>query len=281
MITAWLQKSGKPALFEKGTSQMWTDEYISRQLLDSHLNPESDAASRTPERIDQTVHWIDRFICEQNYASAILDLGCGPGLYTQRLAKMGYRVTGIDFSTLSIEYAKQRAASEELEIFYINEDYIHYNYPAKYATILMIYCDFGVLDESSKVTLLSKVYEALQPGGVFVFDVFRPQRYAGYNDSRTWSCSEGGFWRPGPHLCLHSGSWYEESGIHLDQYIIFEDTSGLEIYNIWDKTYTVEEISALLKQQGFVDPEFYNSFSGEAMTEEHDTLCVIARKAKQ
>ncbi|BCG61136.1 class I SAM-dependent methyltransferase [Paenibacillus sp. URB8-2] len=95
---------------------MWTDDYISRQLLATHLDPMSDAASRRPEVIDATVHWIVNYLCRQDHAKEILDLGCGPGLYAQRLAKLGYSVTDIDFSKLSIEYAKQQATMGNFEI---------------------------------------------------------------------------------------------------------------------------------------------------------------------
>ncbi|SDF39613.1 hypothetical protein SAMN04488542_11040 [Fontibacillus panacisegetis] len=43
-----IEKSKKPLLFEKGSSQMWIDEYISQQMLEAHLDPNTDAASRNP-----------------------------------------------------------------------------------------------------------------------------------------------------------------------------------------------------------------------------------------
>jgi len=46
-----LQYAKKPALFESGTSIMWTDPHISKQLLDLHINPENDMASRSDEKI--------------------------------------------------------------------------------------------------------------------------------------------------------------------------------------------------------------------------------------
>ncbi len=36
----------KPELYTQGTSFMWTDEHISKQLLDVHLNVDTDLASR-------------------------------------------------------------------------------------------------------------------------------------------------------------------------------------------------------------------------------------------
>ncbi|MFD1775407.1 class I SAM-dependent methyltransferase [Paenibacillus rhizophilus] len=278
MITKLLQTSGKPSIFQEGTSQLWTDDYISRQLLASHLDPMSDGASRRPEVIDSTVHWIDHYLCRQDNAKEILDLGCGPGLYAQRLAKLGYSVTDIDFSKLSIEYAKRQATRGKFEISYLNENYILYDYPNPYDIILMIYCDFGVIDELSRDTLLTKIYATLKPGGSFVFDVFRPQKYLDHKETKTWSMANGGFWRPGPYLSLDSSYWYEDSGVQLDQYIIVDESSRFEVYNIWDKTYTRDEISSILLKYGFVDLEFYNNFSGNLYTEDNDTLCVLARK---
>jgi 2-polyprenyl-3-methyl-5-hydroxy-6-metoxy-1,4-benzoquinol methylase len=40
----------------------------------------------------------------------VLDLGCGPGLYTERLAALGHRCVGIDVSPASIAFARARAA---------------------------------------------------------------------------------------------------------------------------------------------------------------------------
>lgn len=62
MIDKLIQDCGKPGIFQEGSSQMWTDDYISGQLLQAHLDPMSDAASRRPEVIDEAVHWIDNYV---------------------------------------------------------------------------------------------------------------------------------------------------------------------------------------------------------------------------
>lgn len=48
----------QPRVFEEGTSNFWDDPYISRNMLDAHLNPNWDAASRKPKTIDKTVAWL-------------------------------------------------------------------------------------------------------------------------------------------------------------------------------------------------------------------------------
>ena len=71
----------RPELYEKGTAVMWTDPYISQQLLQIHLDPDVDLASRKYTTIESTAEWVlARASIEQ---MNILDLGCGPGLYSE------------------------------------------------------------------------------------------------------------------------------------------------------------------------------------------------------
>ncbi|MGD2034506.1 MAG: hypothetical protein PVF73_05580 [Bacteroidales bacterium] len=48
----------KPQLYQKGNSFMWTDPHISRQLLELHINPDTDIASRSMNKIRTIVKWI-------------------------------------------------------------------------------------------------------------------------------------------------------------------------------------------------------------------------------
>ena len=88
--------------------KLWTDPYISRKMLEYHLDKNVNLASRKYEFIERSVDWlITRFILGSN--SQVCDFGCGPGLYTTLLAEKGMKVTGIDFSRNSIEYAQKTA----------------------------------------------------------------------------------------------------------------------------------------------------------------------------
>jgi len=99
--------SVKPELYQKGTAVMWTDAYISKQLLEVHLNPEVDLASRKKKTIESTVKWILEKAGKNNLK--ILDLGCGPGLYSQLLSEKGHTVTGVDFSDFGVLSPDDRA----------------------------------------------------------------------------------------------------------------------------------------------------------------------------
>ena len=125
-------------------SDLWTDEHTSEQMLSFHLNEAIDVSSRNAKFIDQSVEWI---ITEFNIGkkTKIADFGCGPGLYTARLAKCGANVTGIDFSGRSIDYAKKVATRERLNINYVNQNYLEFETEDRFDLVLMIMCDFWPL----------------------------------------------------------------------------------------------------------------------------------------
>jgi len=57
-ITNIIPKVEKPKIYEKGTAFMWTDKHISKQLLNVHLNPDIDLASRKKTTREKTANWI-------------------------------------------------------------------------------------------------------------------------------------------------------------------------------------------------------------------------------
>src|SRR5688572_10904091 len=108
LIWQLIQLQQKPAPFTPGEALFWNDPHISAQMLEVHLNPEVEAASRKPETIDRSVKWLIETL-GLNPGESILDLGCGPGLYASRFAQLGLQVTGVDYSHRSIEHANNYA----------------------------------------------------------------------------------------------------------------------------------------------------------------------------
>lgn len=279
LLDQLMELSERPSLFEKGTAQFWTDPHIARQMLAAHLDSNTDAASRKPETIASSVQWIHQMLC-RNTAKDILDLGCGPGLYTTPLAKLGHRVTGIDFSESSINYAKQQARTliPENPITYYNDDYLSYDIPGSFDLILMIYCDFSVLDKNDRSVILSKTSKLLKPGGIFLFDVFTPLKYSNHLDSTTWHTSDGGFWRPGPHLCLETSSWFPRDNVHLQSVVVLDETLRPDVYHIWDQTYTPAQLTPLLSENDFGEIEWYGDITGQPYSDKSETIGIVARR---
>lgn len=269
--------SAKPELFAPVYNKFWDDPHISKQMLNYHLDPNEHLASRQPETIDHTVEWLCSHL-KLEKGMEVADLGCGPGLYTTRLHEKGLRVTGIDFSRNSINYAQNTAAKLDYDINYICQNYLELDYQDKFDLIILIYFDFGVLSFKDQKLLLSKVYRALKPGGYFAFDVTTPLMRKGSNGKRNWEITHQGFWSPTPYVMLYQLFHYPEVNVYLDQYLIVDQDGRVKTYRIWQNDYTPESISLLLDEAGVPITEIWSDLLGNHWTEETVSLGVIAKK---
>lgn len=269
-----------PKLFENSKTQadFWDNDHISNMMLLAHLNPNWDVASRKPETVDATVNWLQASLNYQP-GDRILDLGCGPGLYTSRFYNQGLDVVGIDYSKRSIAYAKEQAAINQSAINYFYMNYLELDYCSEFDVVTLIYCDFGVLSEALRSDLLNKIYKALKPGGHFVFDVWTPENHELSSCYKTWFIHEKqGFWKPTPHLELVNKQFFEEDLVSLKQHVIIEAGTAVSVYNLWEQCYTTQSISALLRQQGFIVDSITGDLTGIGYEAGSKSIAVIAKK---
>ncbi len=246
----------KPQVYAEGNAVMWTDDHISKQLLDVHLNPDIDLASRRRASIESTVDWILNSVNLEKMN--ILDLGCGPGLYAELMAKRGHKVTGVDFSKNSIEYARSEALKKNLDIEYVNQNYLELCEENKYDLVMMLFTDFGVLTPVARKTLLQNVYRALKPNGTFIFDVLSDKDIKLKVAEKSWEMEECGFWKDRPYLVLSDSYYYPKDKVILYQHIVIDNSDNFDVYRFWTHFFTSDDLKKMLVQEGFEEIECYN-----------------------
>ena len=69
-------------VYQRSKNFIWTDSYIAKNMLAAHLDLNNDATSRNLKTIKKTIRWIETKIPKKG---RVLDLGCGPGLYSSLL----------------------------------------------------------------------------------------------------------------------------------------------------------------------------------------------------
>lgn len=146
----------RPPVLESGTEGEkipWHEPAFSKRMLEEHLSQSHDLASRRSERIDGHVSWIDGEILSHR-PSRILDLGCGPGLYSERLARLGHECVGIDYSPASIEYARERARRDQLRCSYREEDLRTAQFGQDFDLALLIFGELNVFAPAMVDSLL-------------------------------------------------------------------------------------------------------------------------------
>lgn len=269
--------TGRPPIYTPGETQFWDDPHIARQMLQYHLARDIDAASYRHETIDRIVeHIVRQTRLEPGHR--VLDTGCGPGLYCERLAQQGMKVTGVDISSYSIDYAIQSAEKQGLDIQYQTMNYLDMAYENMFDLVMIVYQDFCALHPQQQAIYLDCVNHALKNGAYFVLDVSTPAYEDTADYSRKWDFDERGFWCGQPHLALHEHHYYEQEQTYLDQHIIITD-DGEKVYRIYQRHYLIDDIHQQLAQHGLHIEEIYADLTGTEYYDQSSTMGIIARKA--
>ncbi len=75
---------GIPVEYTPSSKKFWDDEHISKFMLEAHINSDTESASRNHRFIEKSVEWISSLIPDMK-GKKILDLGCGPGIYAEKV----------------------------------------------------------------------------------------------------------------------------------------------------------------------------------------------------
>ncbi|MGB7442930.1 MAG: methyltransferase domain-containing protein [Coleofasciculaceae cyanobacterium] len=124
--------------------------------------------------------------------SLIVDLGCGSGLLAREFRKANYHVFGVDVSESLIDIARQRVPDAEFQVASLFKVEI----PSCHAVVSVGECFNYLFDEDNNrqilVEVFRRVYKALAPGGIFVFDIAEPGQvtpgstYEGFTEGEDW-----------------------------------------------------------------------------------------------
>jgi len=272
MYELLIEISQRPEPFSRYTAkELWTRPYLAQQMLTYHLSQETDLASRRIEAIDQAVEWINAHLGLAE--KKVCDLGCGPGLYTERFASIGAEVTGVDFSRHSLDFAETKGSQA---IRYVEADYLSDDLPTGFDVVTLIYTDFCALSPVQRARLLSRMREMLNPGGHIVMDVvgvgsFSPKEETTIIEHKLM----GGFWSPGDYVGIQRTFLYPAEQLALDHYLIIEPDENWQVYN-WTQHFTPDRIETELRKAGFQISQMTGDLSGTPLEAESDLIGIVA-----
>lgn len=225
----------------------WDEPGFSARMLEDHLSQEHDWASRTSAVIDAQVASMHRSLPQNAH---ILDLGCGPGLYTSRLAALGHVCTGVDFSPASINYA--RSLPDADGITYVQADVTRFQCTGNYDAILLLFGEINAFSRRDAAAILKSATRALRPGGVLFIEVhsFDSIREIGQLSS-SWQTNQGGLFSEKPHLYLEEHFWNDALSIAMTRYYIVDAASSeVAEYTALMQAYTDAQYSELFAAVG-------------------------------
>ena len=209
----------------------------------------------------------------------LLDLGCGTGTMTEKLADYGYDMIGVDNSEEMLAEAVEKREQSGRSILYLNQDMREFELYGTVRAVISLCDTMNYLTEyDDLVNVCRLVNNYLDPQGIFIFDFNTRYKYEEILGDRTIAenreeCS-----------FIWDNYYYEDEKINeydLSLFIETDKDSGL--YRKYEEThyqraYTLEEMKKLIRKSGLEFVTAYDAFSKNAPMDTSERIYVIARE---
>ncbi|OCA92489.1 class I SAM-dependent DNA methyltransferase [Pseudobacillus wudalianchiensis] len=223
--------------------------------------------------------WLDFF---QQHASelpgkSVLDLACGTGELTWRLAAAGWDVTGVDLSDSMLFAAGQKAEAKKLFIPLFQQDMRDLEGLGQF-DVITIFCDsLNYLTEEEDIKRTFRgVQQHLKEDGLLLFDVhslykmrhiFKDGTFTAVNEavSYIWNCFDG----EQPDSIEHELTFF----VREEETDLYERFDELHV----QRSFAVEQYKAWLQEIGFSDIDITADFTGNSPEETSERIFFVCR----
>ena len=219
---------------------------------------------------DYVLNVVRRFGCEPR---RVLDLACGTGSTTIPLAQRGVDAVGLDLAPAMLAKARAKAGALGLNTVFTEMNMLDLTYEKEFDAVVSFQDGINYLTgEGDFEKLAQGVGRALKPGGVFLFDLNRVDKYS---DSDTtvvdledmYLVYENNYDAATRIWHIHLTGFIREG----DMYQKFE-----EIHE--EKNHDYEEVKAALKAGGMEIAALWRIFTEEAAADTDNRVLVVAKK---
>ncbi len=197
--------------------------------------------------------------------ASVLDLACGTGSLAILLAKQGLSVLGADCSEQMLTQASAKSAGMDNAPYWILQKMQHLRLPQPVDAVCCCLDSVNYVTRPADLQqAFRRVFDALTPGGVFVFDINTPEKLQGLDgqvfldENETTYCVWRAEFSPKKRLCRYGIDLFRREGA-LWRRSREEHT---------EYAYTPEELTQYLTAAGFASVAMYGDRTLRA-PEEH------------
>lgn len=176
----------------------------------------------------------------------VVDLGCGSGIWAGELCRAGYEVLGVDYSAEMLKLARRQAPRARFR----RESYLRTELPTCSAVTSLGECLCYLFDQhhgpAALAKLLRRVFAALRPGGVLIFDALEPG-YGKRLEKRRYFTGDD--WATLVEVEEDEGQRVFTRRITTFRQVGRLYRRSLETHRLW--LYSRHELTSMLRREGF------------------------------
>lgn len=220
-----------------------------------------------------------RDILEQEglHPRTAVDLACGTGTVSLLLARQGLDVTGVDLSEEMLTMAQQKAEGLENPPRFVRQSLQQLTLPrgVDLAVCALDSLDY-ITDPQDCAEAIRRVYRALNPGGIFIFDVNTPEKLRAMDGQVFLDEDEDVY-------CVWRGEFEEETNICSYGMDLFQRQGRLwrrSFEEHREYAYSAEQLTGFLKAAGFTGIRVYGDRRMEPPRPGEQRIYLKARKGR-
>ena len=207
----------------------------------------------------------------------VVDLACGTGSVTAILARMGYPVLGVDMSEEMLTEAAAKAMDLEPMPRFVCQKLQELHLPR---AVDMAVCALDSLDYITEPDdckeAIRRIYKALNPGGIFIFDVNTPEKLRAM-DGQVFLDEDDNVY------CVWRGEFDDDTNICTYWMDLFQRQGKTWVRSYEEHreyAYSEQQLCSYLKAAGFTHIEVYADRRFEAPAAGEQRIYLKARKGK-
>jgi len=226
----------------------------------------------TEERTLRETDFIDEVLALPSGAR-ILDLCCGHGRHSLKLAQRGYKVTGVDITSLFLKVAREEAAKAGVEVEFIEGDMREIPFEDEFDAAINIFTSFGFFkDEEEDFKVIKQVDKALKAKGKFILDTINRERILADFMPRDWEKFEDGT------LTITERTFdHKRSMIHCCITVLKPDGTENKMVHSF-RMYTLREFVLMFKRAGLDISDVYGDFDKSEYNLKSRRMIMLAEK---
>lgn len=229
---------------------------------------------RSFAQVEAHVTWLTDILSPRAH---LLDVGCGPGLYSNRLGRQGFRVTGIDIARPLLDYAQAEAETTSLPCTYLRRSLLTLDFHMQFDAALLINSLINALSAAEVGIALTGLQAALKPGGQFIAEVaILPANFADAPAlSEEVSLLARSPWCNQFHALMTRILTFPDQNERVTHYLLLQPDSPPTEYWTRSTLYSIDQLSQLLRQHGLNVQQIHGRNPGELLTPSSQTCFIM------
>ena len=202
----------------------------------------------------------------------VLDLACGQGRHAVELARLGYQVTGLDYSPALLAHARQAAEAAGVAVTWVEGDMRSLPWEGAFDAVINLTTAFGYFSDEENEGVLRQVAKVLKPGGQFLIETLHRDYVVREYQQHDWYETDEGtlVWT------LRLFDAIKGRTTVLERFRTPNGDEGERYHNI--RAYTATELHALLRRASLNPADTWGDWDGEPFS--FDSARLIVRAVK-